>query len=172
MSKIGKFVSAEENDIIVNEMLRGNEIIEETLAKWKEDTQDVGYIAAAYKSIIDRDRECGGFIVSVESGNVPAGADHVEFFNGGKPLKLNKAKGSYDDRYLLVFTTRDRFRECNDTAGVVMFIREAFSLLRDIEGVDGIVINIGKEEVVINKHDMKVISRLIELSEEKEKEND
>ena len=49
-----------------------------------------------------------------------------------------------------------------------MFIREAFSLLRDIEGVDGLVINIGKEEVVINKHDMKVISRLIELSEEKE----
>ena len=168
MSKIGKFVSAEENDIFVNEMLKGNEVIEEALAKWKEDTQDIGYIAAAYKSILDRDRECGGFIVSVESGNVPAGADHVEFFNGGKPLKLNKAKGSYDDRYLLVFTTRDRFRECNDTAGVVMFIREAFSLLRDIEGVDGIVINIGKEEVVVNKHDMKVISRLIELSEEKE----
>ena len=168
MSKIGKFVSAEENDIIVNKMLKGNEVIEEALAKWKEDTQDVGYIAAAYKSIIDRDREYGGFIVSVESGNIPAGADHVEFFNGDKYVKLNKAKGSHDDRYFLVFTSRDRFRECNDTAGVVMFIREAFSLLRDIEGVDGIVINIGKEEVVINKHDMKVISRLIELSEEKE----
>lgn len=167
MSKIGNFVSAEENDIIVNEMLKGNEVIEEALAKWKEDTQNIGYIAAAYKSIIDRDRECGGFIVSVECDNVPAGADNVEFFNGGKTLKLNKTKGSYDDRYLLVFTSRDRFRECNDTAGVVMFIREAFSLLRDIEGVDGIVINIGKEEVVINKYDMKVISRLIELSEEK-----
>ena len=168
MSKIGKFVSAEENDIIVDEMLKGNELIEEALAKWKEDTHDVGYIAAAYKSIIDRDRECGGLIVSVESGNVPAGADHVEFFNGGKPLKLNKAKGSYEDRYLLVFTSRDRFRECNGTAGVVMFIREAFSLLHDIEGVDGIVINIGKEEVVMKKHDMKVISRLITLSGEKE----
>ena len=168
MSKKEKFISAEDNVGIVNEMLKGNEVIEKALAKWKDNQLDICDIAAAYKSIIDRDRECGGFIVSVESGNVQAGADHVEFFNGGKPLKLNKAKGSYDEQYLFVFTTRDRFRECNDTAGVVMFIREAFTLLKDIEGVDGIIINIGKEEVVINKHDMKVISKLIELSEEKE----
>ena len=43
MSKIGKFVSADENDVIVNEMLKGNEVIEEALAKWKEDTHNIDY---------------------------------------------------------------------------------------------------------------------------------
>lgn len=163
MSDNRKFVSAEENDDIVNEMLKGNQIIEEALAKWKENEGNICDIASVYKSILDRDRAYGGLIVSVECDNVPAGADNIEFFNGGKMLKLNKTRGSYDDRYLLVFTSRDRFKECNDTAGVVMFIREAFSLLADIEGVDGIVINIGREEAILNKSVMKMINRMIEM---------
>lgn len=160
-----KFVSAEENDMYVNAMLKGNEIIEDALAKWSDDPKDICAMVTVYKSIIDRDRECGGLIVSVESNNIPAGADNIEFFNGDKMLNLNRSKGAFGDKYLLVFTSRDRFRECNDTAGVVMFINETFSLLGQMEGVDGIVMNIGREEVLLNKRTMQQISRMIEVGE-------
>ena len=163
-----KFVSAEENDLYVNAMLKGNEVIEEALAKWDEDQKDVCATFAVYKSIIDRDREYGGLIVSVESGDIPAGADNIEFFNGDKLLHLNRSKGSFGDKYVLVFTSRDRFRECNDTAGVVMFIREVFSLLGRMEDADGIVMNLGREEILFDKLTMHHISRMIELSDEKQ----
>lgn len=57
MSKKEKFVSAEENVGIVNEMLKGNEVIEKALAKWKDNQLDICDIASVYKSIVDRDRE-------------------------------------------------------------------------------------------------------------------
>lgn len=158
-----KLVSMEENESIVNEMLKGNEVIEKALEEWKHNRENIGDMASIYKSITDRDRKYGGLIVSVESGSVPAGADNVEFFNGDKPVKLNKVRDSDDEKYLLVFTSRERFREYNDTAGVVMFIREVFSLLADIEGVNGIVINMGKEEIIINKCVMKMISQMIKI---------
>lgn len=168
MKKRRRFVSAKENDLYVNAMLKGNEVIEIALAKWQEDQNDVCAMFAVYKSILDRDRDCGGLIVSVEAGDIPAGAENIEFFNGDKYLNLNRSKGSFGDKYLLVFTSRDRFRECNDTAGVVMFIREAFTLLGGMEGADGIVMNIGKEEIIFDKRSMQQISRMIELGEEKQ----
>lgn len=160
-----KFVSAEENNLYVDAMLKGNEVIEEALEKWKNDSTDIGAMLAVYKSFIDRDRECGGLIVSVESRDIPAGADHIEFFNGDKRLYINRAKGEFGDNLLMVCTSRDRFRECNDTAGVVMFIRAAFSLLSGMEDADGILINLRKEEIVIDKQTMQHISRMIEISD-------
>lgn len=161
-----KFVEAEENDLFVNAMLNGNEVIEEALAAWRKDQKDVCAMLAVYKSLLDRDRECGGLILSVEPGDIPAGADNIEFFNGDKHLCMNRSKGQYGDNYLVVFTSRERFQEHNDTAGVVMFIRELFSTLGNMEGVDGIVMNLSREEVVFDKSNMLQLCRMMEVSEE------
>lgn len=165
MSKNGKFVSAEENVGIVNEMLKGNEVIEKALAKWKDNQLDICDIASVYKSIVDRDREYGGLIVSVECGDIPAGSENVQFYNGGKKINLNKTKDSDDNYYFLVFTSREKFQKFNETAGAVMFIQYVFSLLTNIEGVEGIVMNMGSEEVILNKKVMKMIDRMIEIGE-------
>lgn len=167
MKKLRKFVSEKENDLYVNAMLEGNEIIENALGKWSNNQKDICAMLEVYKSIVDRDRECGGLIVSVESNGIPAGADNIEFFNGDKTIRMNRSKGASGDKYILVFTSRDRFREYNDTAGVVMFIRELFSLLGEMEGIDGIVVNLHKEEILFSKQVMQQISRLIEVGEEK-----
>ena len=151
MNKKEKFVSSEENVGIVNEMLKGNEVIEKALAKWKDNQLDICDIAAVYKSIVDRDREYGGLIVSVECGDIPAGAENVQFYNGDKKINLNKTKDSDDNYYFLVFT--------------VMFIQYVFTLLTNIEGVEGIVMNMGSEEVILNKSVMKMIDRMIETGE-------
>ena len=161
-----KFVSAEENDMYVNAMLKGNEIIEDALAKWSEDPKDICATAAVYKSIIDRDRECGGLIVSVKSENIPAGADNIEFFNGDQYIYMNRSEGKSGNGYIMVFTSRERFRECDNTAGVVMFIRELFSLLGEMDGVDGIIVNLKREEVLIDKRIMRQMNRMIEIGEE------
>lgn len=166
MKKRRKYVSKKENDLYVNAMLEGNEAVEAALARWSNNPKDICAMIEVYKSILDRDRECGGLIVSVESNDIPAGADNIEFFNGDKALYLNRSKGVFGDKFILVFTSRDRFRVCNDTAGVVMFIREVFSLLSEMEGIDGIVMNLHKEEVLFTRQNMKQISRLIEMWEE------
>ena len=153
-------LSAEDNKLFVDEMLKGNEIIEEALTNWNDNPNDVEKLAYVYKALLDRDKECGGLIVSVESGKIPAGSENVKYFNGAEEIKVLKVSGSFDDEYLMVFTSRERFKECNETAGVVMFIRSVFSLLIKVEGVDGIVINIGKEEMILNKNYMDLLNRL------------
>lgn len=155
-------LSAEDNELFVNEMLNGNEVIEDALVNWKKNPEDPYAKAFVYKALLERDNNCGGLIISVKSEHIPAGADNVRYCDGSEQIILNKVKGSYEDHYLLVFTSRERFKECNETAGVVMFIRSVFSLLRKVKGVDGIVINIGKEEMILNKNYMDLLNRLIQ----------
>ena len=119
----GKFdLSAEDNELFVNEMLNGNEVIEDALVNWKKNPDDPYAKAFVYKALLERDNNCGGLIISVKSEDIPAGADNVRYCDGSEQIILNKVKGSYEDHYLLVFTSMERFKECNETAGVVMFI--------------------------------------------------
>lgn len=155
-------LNAEDNELFVNEMLKGNEKIEDALANWKENSEDSYAMAFVYKALLERDNQCGGLIISIKDDNIPAGADNIKYYNGSEQITLNKVKGSYEDHYLLVFTSRERFKECNETAGVVMFIREAFYLLIKVEGVDGIVLNICNEEMILNKNYMELINKLVE----------
>lgn len=162
-------LNEEDNELFVNEMLKGNEVIEDALANWKEDSEDSYAMAYVYKAILERDNQCGGLIISVKDDSILAGADNIKYYNGSEQITLNKVKGLYDDHYLLVFTSRERFKECNETAGVVMFIREAFYLLAQVEGVDGIVLNIGKEEIILNKNYMELMNKLIQKDIDKKK---
>ena len=154
-------LSAEDNKLFVDEMLKGNEIIEEALTNWNDNPNDVEKLAYVYKALLDRDKECGGLIVSVESGKIPAGSENVKYFSGAEEIKVLKVSGSFDDEYLMVFTSRERFKECDETAGVVMFIRVAFRLLAKLEGIDGIVINIDNEEMILNKSYMEILNNMI-----------
>ena len=60
-----------------------------------------------------------------------------------------------------VFASKERFREYDSTAGVVMFIGELFALLGDMEEIDGITINIGREAVSIEREYMQIISKIM-----------
>ncbi len=63
--------------------------------------------------------------------------------------------------YAMVFTSKERFQECNDTSGFVMSIGELFELLVEKEELDGMVINIGQEDIAFNKCMMRVVIWLI-----------
>ena len=158
-------ISEAENDLIVTAMLNNNEIIEEALTEWIYNQQDIYATAKVFKCIQDRDQRCGGLIVSVESGSISAGADNIEFFNGNKHVSMNRVKGKLGESYIMIFTSRERFRQYNNTAGIVMFIRELFSFLGNLDGVEGIVINMGKEDVVIDRIMLNLISNFLEVGD-------
>lgn len=59
---------------------------------------------------------------------------------------------------VMIFTSRERFKECDDTSGFVMFIDELFEFLGTCVGIDGVVINYKKENVVLNKEMLGIFS--------------
>lgn len=160
---MGIHIGKDENDLYVSAMLEKNGLIEDALAAWVNAPDDVDAMIGVCKSLCDRDGECGGLIVSVEDTGIMAGADNIEVFTGEKHLIMNRAMGEDGKGYVMVFTSKERFREYDSTAGVVMFIGELFVLLGDMEGIDGIIINIGREAVSIGRRYMQIISKILKL---------
>lgn len=70
------------------------------------------------------------------------------------------SNGNY--RFAMVFTSRERFKVCNDTSGFVVFIDELFRFLISQPDIDGIMLNLKKEEAVFDKEMMKRVLSMME----------
>ena len=58
-------------------------------------------------------------------------------------------------KYVMLFTSIDKFKKCSELQGFVFFIRELFQVLADKDCVDGIAFNINSEEVLLDKSFIK-----------------
>lgn len=66
-------------------------------------------------------------------------------------VTLNNVWGKDNQKYVMAFTSKERFQVCNDTSGLVMFIGDVFRVVEKKDEVQGIVLNWNKEEMVIGK---------------------
>ena len=152
-------LSEEEQKEYIEYMLR-NDIIEKALNNWKRN-QNIEALGKMLEIIADVSEECAGLILSVNSDSIPTGADNIVLFTGTERGDIHRVIDKVGKSYAMIFTSKEKFQECNDTSGFVMFIDELFQLLVDKEELDGMVINIGQEDIVFNKIMMRVVLWLI-----------
>lgn len=137
-------------------MLQNNEL-EKALTKWKRDSQNVDKIWNVLNAFAKRDAECGGLIVAVECSQIPTGADNITLFEMGRQYYMHKVEGENNCNYAMAFTSKERFRECEDTVGIVLFIKELFTFIEQCEELDGIILNYGKEGMVCGKDFLRAV---------------
>lgn len=143
------------------EHILDNVSIERELQRWKEEEENPALMRRLLDAVVQRAREDGGLIISVKSGDVPAGAENIELFRAEKKGDINFIAGSCNHRFAMVFTSRERFEACGDTSGFVMFIDDLFQFLTEQPDIDGMMLNLKKEEAVFDKEMMKaVLARL------------
>lgn len=158
-------ISQEEQKEYIEYMLH-NEKIEKSLINWKQN-QNSDTLTKMLEIIAAESEECAGLILSVNSDTIPTGADNIVLFTGSERGDIHRLIDKAGKSYAMVFTSKERFQECNDTSGFVMFIDDLFHLLAEKEELDGMVINIGQEDIAFNKYMMKVVIWLIGLVKEK-----
>jgi 2-hydroxy-3-keto-5-methylthiopentenyl-1-phosphate phosphatase len=158
-------ISDEEKKEYIDYMLR-NDTIEEVLKNWKRN-QNSEVLCKMLETIAAKSEECAGLILAVRSDVIPTGADNIVFFTATERGDINRVIDREGKSYAMVFTSKEKFKECHDTSGFVMFIDEVFELIVDKEALDGIVINFGQEDIIFNKIMMKVVIWLIRQAKDK-----
>mgnify|MGYP001117775987 FL=1 len=116
-----KAIADDEKREIIEFML-DNAALEEKMGKWKQKEEDILLFMDFTAALVRRSREDGGLIISVESGEVPPGAENIEIFRKDKKGDVNIVIGENKQHLAMIFTSRERFKECDDTSGFVMFI--------------------------------------------------
>lgn len=151
------------------ELMLRNEGLEEAARKWNGDSCMYAALGVL-DALAARAQQYGGLIVSVRCREIPAGADNIEFFMADKYCEVCWVEDADGKRYAMVFTSRERFGECGDTSGVVMFMDDLLAMAEAKEELDGIVINLGSEQVVIDKPMLRIAMRLLEIRKGTDKE--
>lgn len=144
------------------DVMLDNASIEEELQRWKQEEGNPILMMELLEAVTKRAKEEGGLIVSVKSDGVPAGAENIEFFQKEKNGDVNIITDNYDRHFAMVFTSKERFKLCDDTSGFVMFIDELFTFLGERPEIDGMMINWKKEDVVFDKEMMRTVLRMME----------
>ena len=99
-----------------------------------------------------------GLIVAIKSDVVKPRADNIEFLTGKQHGMVQTAATQDGKAYAVVFTSKERFQNCcNDLSGIIMFMEDVFVTLEKREELDGIVINAGTEETILDKMMMRAI---------------
>ncbi|RDY30136.1 SseB family protein [Lachnotalea glycerini] len=160
-------INEEEKKEYIEYMLQNN-TIEENLKNWKQN-QNSEVLSKMLETIAAKSEECAGLILSVKSDSIPTGADNIALFSDFDGGVIHRVIDNEGKSYAMLFTSKEKFKECDDTSGIVMFIDEVFELIVDKEELDGMVMNIYKEDVVFNKFVMRVVIWLIRQASDKGK---
>lgn len=83
-----KAIADDEKREIIEFML-DNAALEEKMGKWKQKEEDILLFMDFTAALVRRSREDGGLIISVESGEVPPGAENIEIFRKDKKGDVN-----------------------------------------------------------------------------------
>lgn len=163
-----EFTSEEKQQFI--EYMLDNKELEKKLRRWDKSQNNPDYFIEMIEEMAKRYSEQGGLIVSVRSDEIPTGADNVEFFmlDKYKKISINYAEDQLGKQYMMVFTSKKKFKECNDTSGVVMFVGDVIEFALMMERTDGIVLNMGKKSgrdgIILGKIILRAIKECISIN--------
>lgn len=159
-------LSDKEKQKLIEHML-SNGALEEAVIKWSKSKASGEDLLNIMNALAGRAAEQGGLILSVKCEEIPTGAEHIELFTADKPCKIWKVEDRDGKDHAMVFTSRERFAECSDTSGIVLFLDDLFILLEYKKELDGIVINLGREEVILDKFILRGALWLLKKKKEK-----
>lgn len=158
-------ISRNERQECINYMLC-NQSLEESLKAWKEHKRSDEYMIEMLQTLAGRAQDNGGMILAVQCDEIPVGADYVDFFMPNQKGSLHWVEDKNGLRFAMAFTSKKRFQECNDTSGVVMFMHDLFTVVEKRKELDGIIINLEREEVFLDKMMLRAAIWLMENKEE------
>lgn len=149
--------SEEEKQENIEYMLQNDKLVA-ALRNWKIDIESVDTFLEMVEAFLDSIKRNAGLIIAIKSEVVKTGADNIEFLTGIQSGEIQRAVADNGKSYAMVFTSRKHFKECcDDLSGIILFMDEILINLEQRKEIDGIVINAGKEEVVLNKMIMRAI---------------
>lgn len=147
--------SQEEMAVYIDYILQNDEL-EKAVSKWAKHPKSDNNLMGVIEALVRRDKECGGLIISVECDEIPTGAENIVLFSKSRQYYMHRVEGLEGHHYIMVFTSKKKFKECEDTSGVVMFIKELFAYIEQHEDLDGIIFNLEKEGMVCGKDFLRV----------------
>ena len=62
----------------------------------------------------------------------------------------------------MAFTSKEHFRKFDDASGIVIFVGDIFGIIEHKKNIDGIVLNAGEEEVVLEKGLIRAVLWIID----------
>ncbi len=139
-------LTEEEKRLFIDYMLE-NEELEKIIER--KDKQLPDYQLSVYGSIIWRCRNDAGFIVALDSSEIPVGK--IGFYTELTQECQMKIAARKDGRkYVMAFTSKEKFKKYFDVSGVVLPMDDLIAIIcLKKEEVDGIVINLGKKELIL-----------------------
>lgn len=144
--------------------------LERVMCLWNGNKMDPVNNMMMLETLLTKCIENRGLIVSVSGDMIEAGADNIELCTLEQHIDLNTVVDKDDHMYILGFTTRERFQTYNDDlAGMAMFLDDIFALVDIKSEVDGIVINCGTEEVIIEKNFINAVVQVLEKKKLRER---
>lgn len=121
------------------------------------------YEISVLSSILSSCKDDAGLIVAVSSDEIPVGVDNIELYTElTKQSVMHCAEKEDGTKYVMVFTSRNKFMGFDTLSGVVMPIDTLIGLIcLKKEETDGIVINLGKEELIIKMSALELLYNCI-----------
>lgn len=157
-------LTAEEKKTFIDYMLN-NEEVEKAIQKKNREVPL--YQISILDSIISRCKDDAGLIVAVNSSEIPVGVDNIELYTEiTRHCEMHCAAMEDGTKYVMAFTSKSRFLD--DLSGVVIPIDIFIGMMcLKKDETDGIVINWGKEEIIIKMPVLEFLyNRIRELNPE------
>ncbi len=151
-------LTAEEKKTFIDYMLN-NEELEKAIQKGNKG-EPLYQISILY-SIISRCKYDAGLIIAVKSSEIPVGIDNIELYTElTKHCEMHCAAMDDGTKYVMAFTSKSRFLD--DLSGVVIPIDVFIGMMcLKKDEIDGIVINWGKEEIIIKMQTLEFLYNCI-----------
>lgn len=154
-----------ENSCVVNdkekqeciEYMLENRDLEKTLKKWKKYKRNDDYMFEVLELLIESAKNQKGMIVAVKADNMSIESEQLDFIDINKKYEMLYVTDKKDKSYIMVFTSKERFKECSNISGVVMFMDELIVAMERRKDVNGIIINLEKEEIILDKIMLRAI---------------
>lgn len=154
-------MSVESTDEEIIQYMLENDSLEKALKKYKRHPKRSRNLISLLRILAEQDKDNRGLIVAVSCDEISVGVENIEFFNADKNCTFHKA-GEKDSAYVMAFTSKEHFRKFDDTSGIVMFIGDIFGIIEYKKNIDGIVLNAGEEEVILEKGLIRAVLWIID----------
>lgn len=151
-------MSEGEQEVFIDYML-DNEKLEKTIRSWDDNPQNTDTFMEMIYTFVDRINDGGAFVVALESNTIKPGVKNIEFATGNKGGTIASAVNVKENKvYAMLYTDKKYFeRNCNDLSGLVMFIDDILEYIETIKNVDGVVINAGRDDIILGKPFIRTI---------------
>lgn len=170
-------LSKEERQQYIDYMLE-NKDMEEILQRWNEAKVEVIETFDVTKKLLEKCKGNRGLIVAIECQEMESDVENIKLYIlkddfPDKKFLMNMAVNKVGKKYLTVFSTKERFQQFSQKndgiMGILMFIDDIFRFVLLQDKVDGIVLNLAEEEVMLDKDVLKLVLEIYDELKKKEK---